>query len=1391
MKPHQSFAIAVIVTCLAAGSALAEQTEAFELRDGDRVIMLGSEFIEQDIHHNHLEAALTARWPDRRIAFRNMGWSGDTPAADSRGYFKGADEGYKRLIAEIDRIRPTVVFVFYGSVAAYDGPAGIDPFIKKLDHLVTDLKRHARQVVLVSPPPAVAMPTPLPPVDQLNANRRAITQAIGQYADQNKLRFVNLFDPMLAAIGKQAGPVSYDTIRFNDHGYQLAASVILDQLGIDPPKMPANEHAALRDLIEAKNDLYFHQYRPQNETYLRGFRKHEQGQNAKEIAEFDPLIELAEARIAAFVQGKSLPEPPRAKPAAPRKVDALTPEEELAALKPAEGFELSLFASEPMIANPIHMNFDARGRLWIASSPIYPHIRPGAKPSDEIIVLEDTDGDGRADKRTVFADDLLIPTAVMPDDRGGAYVADSTRLLHLSDTDGDGRADQRRIILAGFGTEDTHHILHTFGWGPDGWLYFHQSIYIHTHAETPRGIERLMGSGIWRYQPETLQTQIVSRGLINPWGRQFDRWGQCFATDGAGGEGINYAFRGSAFPTAVGYPRIIHGLNPGQPKHCGLALVTGRRFPDDWQNTLVTSDFRGNRINHFRLEPEASGYISKQLPDVITTTHRAFRPVDLKMGPDGALYLADWYNPIINHGEVDFRDPRRDTQHGRIWRLIAKNTPAVNRPDIEGATIQQLVEMLRAPERWTVETARRQLALRDRPAVAVAVRQWVGKLNTSDADYEHARLEALWTMQTIRTPDAALLRAVLKSPDYRARAAAVRVLADWQNAVPDANDLLAAAVADQHPQVRLEAVNTARDFDSLDAVKLAAGALDHEMDQNIDFALWETLRRTQGHWLPVVKSGKFNFGGDPTKLAFAARAVENPAALAPLVTMLREGKLDEATTRSITQLIGQLGAPDDLAVLFDLARNNPTLRTPALAALIDAGARHNKRPSGDLDSLNSLLPDEPRAAHLAGVWRLKSAHQTIARLATAADTPAAPRHGAIMGLASYGDKATLKAVATSSLDFNARRDALTALTRLDPKVAAPIAADLLTDPAAESQTEPIVDAFLAHKHGPSALAAALDGKSLPTQTATLALRRVSTAGDKAKALAEVLTRSVAQAQMPQQLTPDQVTQLVKDVQSHGNPARGQSIYRLPQLACMTCHAIAGGGGKIGPDLISLGASAPVDYIIESLLQPSAKIKEGYHTVSVITTDGGALSGTLVREGGGVVVLRDATGKEIEVPEAKVQQKIVVPVSMMPPMLTASLRRDQFVDLVAFMAALGREGDFKAPSDAFIRRYEVNDLPVYSRVDGSVPAEEVAGKSMRFTIEVTTPGTIALELNDASAVRINRIGDEANLRAERMLVDLPRGRHTFNIDVRPGRKAPIRIQVSEVEGSPGRAIPINE
>ncbi len=378
----------------------------------------------------------------------------------------------------------------------------------------------------------------------------------------------------------------------------------------------------------------------------------------------------------------------------------------------ADGFEVNLFAADPLLHKPIQMNFDPQGRLWIAASEIYPQIAPGQKANDKILVLEDTDGDGRSDKTTIFADGLLIPTGVEPGD-GGAYVAASTELLHLKDTDGDGKADESRVVLSGFGTEDTHHILHTLRWGPDGMLYMNQSVYIHSHIETPHGVRRLNAGGIWQFRPETMRLEVFARGFVNAWGHAFDDYGVSFATDGAGGEGINYVVPGASYVTAFGAERILSGLNPGSPKLCGLEIVSGRHLPDDWQGNLIANDFRGHRVcryivsdNSSPLSPRAetrlsaragytdAGFTSREQVELIKSNHVAFRPIDVKMGPDGAIYIADWYNPIIQHGEVDFRDPRRDHTHGRIWRVTAKNRPLVPRPKLVGATVPELLEHL-------------------------------------------------------------------------------------------------------------------------------------------------------------------------------------------------------------------------------------------------------------------------------------------------------------------------------------------------------------------------------------------------------------------------------------------------------------------------------------------------------------------------------------------------------------------------------------------------------------------------------------------------------------------------------------------------------------------------
>ncbi|MCG8648338.1 MAG: L-sorbosone dehydrogenase, partial [Pirellulales bacterium] len=406
-----------------------------------------------------------------------------------------------------------------------------------------------------------------------------------------------------------------------------------------------------------------------------------------------------------------------------------------------------LFAADPDIRKPIQMNFDRSGGLWVASSEVYPQILPGEKANDKIIVLRDTDGDGVADRSTVFAEGLLIPTGVIPDGPHAAYVAESTRLIYLRDTDGDGKADQRRVVLSGFGTEDTHHLIHTLRWGPDGCLYLNQSIYIHSHIDTPYGTRHLDGGGIWRYRPTTGQLEVFCKGFVNPWGHVFDQHGESFATDGAYFEGINYVFPDAVFVTSPGATRWLKGLNPGSPKHCGLEILSGTHIPPQWWGDFVTNDFRSHRVCRFTIKSSGSGYIGRQQPEIVTSSNVAFRPIDARMGPDGALYIADWYNPIIQHGEVDFRDDRRDRKHGRIWRVSFAGRELDRWPAFDKQSDVQLLNLLEDPALPVRQFARQELwtrAARSPDKVLGQMRVW------RDANQAASRsLELLWMNEVV------------------------------------------------------------------------------------------------------------------------------------------------------------------------------------------------------------------------------------------------------------------------------------------------------------------------------------------------------------------------------------------------------------------------------------------------------------------------------------------------------------------------------------------------------------------------------------------------------------------------------------------------------------------
>jgi putative heme-binding domain-containing protein len=1173
------------------------------------------------------------------------------------------------------------------------------------------------------------------------------------------------------------------------------------------------------------------------------------------------------------------------------------PEIERKSFQVADGFEVNLFAADPMLAKPIQMNWDAAGRLWVASSEVYPQIEPGQKANDKILVLEDSDGDGRADKTTVFADGLLIPTGVEPDYVGAngssVFVANSTEILHLKDTDGDGKADTSRIVLSGFGTEDTHHIIHTFRWGHDGCLYFNQSIYIHSHIETPWGVRRLGGGGIWQFRPESWKLEVLCRGFVNTWGHHFDEWGQSFATDGAYGEGINYVFPGATFFTAPGATRILKGLNPGSPKHCGLEIVGGRHLPDDWQGNMLTNDFRGNRVCRFVVSEDGSGYASREMPELIKTSHVAFRPIDIKMGPDGAIYIADWYNPIIQHGEVDFRDPRRDHTHGRIWRVTAKDRALVERPKLVDATIEELLDQLKSPEPWTRHFAKRMLKGRGPSEVQPALKAWVSSLEPGDSRFEHHRLEALWTYQSIDVIEPELLATVLRSKDHRVRAAATRVLAMWHGnldsprstgpeaikeapvrrvsqaretatqaartqssvprtqppesrtqysvlRVPDSGDspilkLLAEQVRDEHPRVRLEAVRALSLIPQPRSAELAMQALDRPMDQFVDFALWQTARDLQPHWLPVVqqasRSDEMGFGGNPRHIVFALQAIGTPAVVRPLVTLLREGTVPRENEDAVLSLVGSQGGPDDLGLVFDLVvaegDASDTRRLNLLASLAKASRQRKVQPAGDLTRLVRLLADETdeqlraTAARTAGLWKLEPLRPQLDERAAARETPDELRRAAMEGIALLGgpaSRASLETLCANEQPIVIRRMAVSALAGVDLRIAAAHATAILNDAKSDSDTSEIFRSFLERKDGPRALATALADRQLPADAAKIGIRLAKISGREQPELVAALTKAGALSAGPKQLSAEEVQTMVNDVVAHGDPARGEDIFRRKDLNCLKCHSIAGAGGQAGPDLLSIGASAQIDYLIDSLLDPNKQVKEGFHALVVATNDGRVLTGLKVRQTDGELVLRDAENREVPIPLNSIEEQKTGG-SIMPIGLTDSLTRGELLDLVRFLSLLGKtDGPLVAGPARVARRWEVLDptpemaqqirhggpssvardaarfrwTPAASKVNGEFPLNDLVPMKIgyqsselafvRCQLDVTTPGKVKVRLNSAAGLQLWLDQTPIDPRAETSL-DLQAGRHTLTFAVQTGeRQVGVRIELEDVPGS---------
>jgi glucose/arabinose dehydrogenase/azurin len=608
------------------------------------------------------------------------------------------------------------------------------------------------------------------------------------------------------------------------------------------------------------------------------------------------------------------------------------------------GMRINLFASEeqfPELINPVQMAWDTRGRLWVAVWPNYPGRSPDSTVGDSLLVFEDTNGDGRADKMTKFLDDLNAPTGFQFY-KDGVLVVQAPDIWFVRDTNGDGRGDWKERILMGLDSADSHHTANAICLEPGGAIYLSDGVFHRTQVETAWGVVRNNDGAIYRFMPRNGHFETyVSYGFANPHGRVFDRWGNDLVTDATG----NATYFGPAFSGYLDYPAKHGGMRqfwdrPSRP--CSATgILSSRHFPEEFQGNFLNVNVIGFQgVFRVGVTEEGSGLTGQTLEHLVSSTDPNFRPTDIRMGPDGAIYFVDWHNPIIGHMQHHLRDPNRDAQHGRIYRITYEGRPLMTPPRIHGEPIPHLLELLKEPENGTRELAKVELGARETRAVIMATKDWLRRLDPQAPEYQHHLMEGLWVHQWHGVVDVTLLKRMLNSPDHRARAAATRVLCYWRDQVPDVHELLMERAVDDHPRVRLEAIRAASFFKEAQAADIALNALQLPTDYYIDYTLGETLRQLERWWRQAIAEGQPIAANNPAGIRFLIGRV-NTAELLKLprqadvleAILLRNDAPDAERVQALSDL-ADLRHSDAVKVLLETLSKAEAPSATSLARLL-------------------------------------------------------------------------------------------------------------------------------------------------------------------------------------------------------------------------------------------------------------------------------------------------------------------------------------------------------------------------------------------------------------------------------------------------------------------------
>lgn len=976
-----------------------------------------------------------------------------------------------------------------------------------------------------------------------------------------------------------------------------------------------------------------------------------------------------------------------------RSTEARTPEEERAGFKLPEGFEINLYASEPDIGKPINFAFDAQGRMWVTQSFEYPFAAAHGKGKDRITILEDTDNDGKADKFTHFEDTLNIPIGIMPV-KDGAVGWSIPNVYKYIDADRDDKPERTQKLMGPFEVRDTHGMVNNFIIGYDGWIHACHGFTNRSKVAGADGDSILMISGnTFRFRPDGSRVEHTTDGRINPFGLTYDELGYLYSTD-CHTSPIHQLIRGGDYTQwgkdeGMGFAPEMKPFENEATALAGITYYSDSKFPKAYQQNLYIGDAVSSRVYRNSFTWEGSSPVGKREEDFILSADPWFRPVSVQIGPDGALYIADFYNSIIGHYEVPLDHPKRDRIRGRIWRVTYKGD--VNKKtDLSKDSIEELLKAFQSDNLPIRMMAANQLVDRFGEAAIAPAKSLLEQPATSAREYIHA----LWVLQRLGALTDNIIQTAAGKDDPMIRVHTMRTIMEQPDSSAALYPLIVKTLEDKDPHVRRAASELLGRYPGMNSVKTlldfrkTVSEDDSHQIYTIRLMLRNLLRNES--LMEAVASEKWS-REDAKVISTVLPGVETPASGAFLYTYVKnydpaKEELPRAY-RHIVRFVPQsqvnnviatarenAGSVDQEYQVFRSLREGIARRggqeTPAfrewgagmLTRLINENYHKKPVSPGVVDRLRF-------AVDLAGEYKVKAVGPQVTEM--------------------IRDTGMVEPIRTASLR---------AYMQMDPAASATLAGELLQGETASPEVKRGIVTVLSEFPGAAvnralaavqnvtpdlqhgivlALAGSKDGRDLlfekvrkgeifpralsePTVQERLQLN-ISSAQQKTL---EELTAGLEAVDKEKEIVI--FTRIVgyNSLKERPTPEAGQVVF---VNHCAPCHAIKNQGGAIGPQLDGLGKWG-IKPIVEKIIDPNRNVSENFRSYTIRMKDGKILSGLYRREEGEVVIFADVAGQEFSVAKKDIAERTPSKYSLMPDQFRNTIPEKDFYALLSYLLA---------------------------------------------------------------------------------------------------------------------------